>query len=208
METKKCICCKEEKPKTADYFFHRNKAKGWLSSWCKQCRAEKRQISKPMENEAQRKRRGGKPCVSCGTTNRPRRVDGLCGKCAKPDSSFQLQAQSVRGVCRVCGCENIGDLPNQKYCGDCLSRKRARQKKADKCIYKSRLRKCTPLWADKSKIKEIYKLKPDGCHVDHIIPIRGDNVCGLHCEENLQYLTADENIKKSNHYSLEHEGRR
>lgn len=55
-----------------------------------------------------------------------------------------------------------------------------------------------PLWANLSKIKEIYKLCPSGCHVDHIVPLNGKIVCGLHWEGNLQYLDAQENILKSN----------
>jgi len=56
----------------------------------------------------------------------------------------------------------------------------------------------TPPWADLEAIKTFYQNCPYGYEVDHIIPLQGETVCGLHVLENLQYLTALENRRKSN----------
>lgn len=59
-----------------------------------------------------------------------------------------------------------------------------------------------PSWFDKEKerIAEFYDNCPEGYHVDHIIPLQGKYVSGLHTLSNLQYLSAEENIAKGNKY--------
>lgn len=56
----------------------------------------------------------------------------------------------------------------------------------------------TPIWADLDEINNIYSNCPVGFHVDHIIPLKHDLVCGLHVANNLQYLSAEDTLKKSN----------
>ena len=67
----------------------------------------------------------------------------------------------------------------------------------------SRLKR-TPSWFEKNEIKEIYKDCPTGYQVDHIIPLRGKNVSGLHVASNLQYLTEKENHVKRNKFKEEY----
>lgn len=58
----------------------------------------------------------------------------------------------------------------------------------------------TPRWADIKTISLIYSNCPEGYQVDHVVPLNGINVCGLHVENNLQYLTVEDNLKKSNKF--------
>lgn len=72
---------------------------------------------------------------------------------------------------------------------------------AKSTAWKKLLRKATPKWlsrAERKEIQKFYENRPEGYHVDHIIPIRGKSVSGLHVLWNLQYLPAEENMKKGN----------
>ena len=71
------------------------------------------------------------------------------------------------------------------------------------------LRKQCPKWADKDKIKEIYKEAQEltelfgiQFHVDHVVPLNGKLVMGLHVPNNLQILTAKENLEKGNKFEI------
>jgi len=63
--------------------------------------------------------------------------------------------------------------------------------------------KATPSWCELDKINEFYDNCPEGYHVDHIIPLQGEVVCGLHVLDNLQYLSAFDNLSKGNKYDIE-----
>ena len=68
----------------------------------------------------------------------------------------------------------------------------------------------TPSWLTKedwNEIKDIYRMSKrrsevEGIlyHVDHIIPLQGKNISGLHVPNNLQILKARDNISKGNRH--------
>ena len=67
--------------------------------------------------------------------------------------------------------------------------------------YKIAKRTRIPKWADLKTINEFYENCPEGYEVDHIIPLRGETVSGLHVLNNLQYLTRNANRSKGNRFS-------
>ena len=75
---------------------------------------------------------------------------------------------------------------------------------------KRRAAQQTPSWLskfDKLKIRCIYSVAAmltrennEPWHVDHIVPLQGKLVCGLHTPNNLQFIKAEHNLVKSNKY--------
>lgn len=65
----------------------------------------------------------------------------------------------------------------------------------------------TPAWLtdeDKEQMFQMYKLAKMLCaHVDHIIPLQGKLVSGLHVPSNLQILLPEDNLAKKNRYEIE-----
>jgi hypothetical protein len=75
--------------------------------------------------------------------------------------------------------------------------------------YQAMKKSATPSWANLEAIKSLYNVAhyfdwiSGGFvkhHVDHIVPLQGKTVCGLHVENNLQILIDKDNLRKSNHH--------
>lgn len=119
----------------------------------------------------------------------------ICSECweIKPLGEFHADSASRFGHsarCKDCACrtsrENAKANPQR-----CQAHNAKRH--ADKL-------KRTPAWADLDAISFFYECRPKGCHVDHVVPLRGKTISGLHIETNLQWLPARQNLRKSNIY--------
>lgn len=102
---------------------------------------------------------------------------------------FIRQSQSQL-ICHECA-EDLSYLKAMSRAGEYLAKKKL----------------ATPIWANMTEIEQIYaharRLSFETSiphHVDHIVPIRGKKVSGLHIHTNLQILTATENLKKGNQF--------
>jgi hypothetical protein len=79
---------------------------------------------------------------------------------------------------------------------------------ADNKVRRRKHRDATPPWLtrkQKSEIRQLYQIAitmtqttGEQYVVDHIVPLRGEEVCGLHVPWNLRVITQEENLKKSN----------
>lgn len=159
---------------TLDAFYFNKTKKSWLSE-CKEC------------NKAR---------SSAWNKNNAERYKANCKKHLKLNPDLYKAYKSAEYIRN----KDVYEASNRKY----------RQSDSGKAVRlaSNRLRElakisATPPWLTKEhkeSMKIFYKNRPKGFHVDHIVPIKGKNVCGLHVPWNLQYLPAAENIKKRNKF--------
>lgn len=116
----------------------------------------------------------------------------FCSKCEKVKNidNFRKASRNTTGF--------------QSTCKQCIKPTLATSQRSIQARYKASKIKATPAWANLGLIKEIYDNCPSGCHVDHIIPLQGKYICGLHVENNLQYLPSKDNVAKNNYHESEY----
>lgn len=86
-------------------------------------------------------------------------------------------------------------------CRCCQQEQTTKSQPARQARYKAAKLGAIVPWTELDKIAIFYSLCPPGYQVDHIIPLQGRTVCGLHVLNNLQYLTITDNLKKHNKFA-------
>jgi hypothetical protein len=168
--SKICSVCRCSKPFEA--FYKATKSKDGFANRCKGCDLEYQRKRKKQKAETQRRwydKAGKDYLASRRSKTKARRETHLREKLAAQSLSRWRQQQAKRSL--------------QKH-------------------------KATPVWVDAahhSKIRHIYAITQllqeataSVYHVDHIVPLFSDKVCGLHVWWNLQPLTEAANALKNN----------
>jgi len=164
----------------------------------------------------------GKPCKHGHIALR--KTKGLCIECMKVDWKKQIEKRKTQPkseAAKASGRKYY--LKNKEKVKASAKkqpiekrreyRKRWKQnnpisKQASDNAWKRRQKNATPSWLSvkyRKEILEIYKAARrlsdatnDQYVVDHIVPLKGEIVCGLHVPWNLQILKNEENARKSN----------
>lgn len=145
----------------------------------------------------------GVKCSVCGATVRYRSSRN-CVACTKRRAGEWRKANYEASLAAQRRCRQANSAraneSNRKWRAK-YPEKYAKLNRAHSKARKAVRRKATPSWADMAGIVAFYKACPSGKVVDHVIPLRGKTVCGLHLLQNLQYLGATENLKKGNKHA-------
>ena len=159
----------------------------------------------------------GLPCKQCGWVAR-RNLSGACCECQRQylisdEGKARRSKTMLAYIQRKKDADEDGfnkrQAENKKAWVNSLSgQKRAAwsARNAERSMERyARKIQATPKWSDRSACQEIYALSAEMTrstgvqhHVDHIVPLKGRNVCGLHVPWNLRVITAEENLRKSN----------
>lgn len=140
-------------------------------------------------------------CPDCDTT---KDISGFYKNKARKDGHQSVCKPCIQVRNKKWYAENTEH--HNKWMSDYAKNNRGLYNARDSKRRASELR-ATPEWANQEQIKRVYTLckkisDKTGVvhHVDHVIPLQGKNVCGLHVERNLAIIPAKMNIAKGNKY--------
>lgn len=198
---KRCSRCKQEK--NTDEFNKCSSKKDGLQSLCKTCKKHDYQENKSHYINKQKERyTNNKDVILARQKDYYIKNKDIINK--KQKIYYQNNIEKYRLANSLWGKLN-------RHKSNAISKRYRENNKikiyAHTALMRSKRNKRFPKWANKNKISLFYKLA--ACltritgikhEVDHIIPLQGKNVSGLHIENNLQVITSEENKSKSNKF--------
>jgi hypothetical protein len=188
---KVCVVC--EATKSLSEFYKRKDSPDGYRNDCKDCRRTTSlknyyadlSVSKQKRHEYYVNSKAKNPNLSAERYAKNREANLAYSKTA-----YQANAEERKAYQRLWSKTNRGTA-------NALSKK-----------YKLKKANATPKWLTESQLLHIkckYQLAAmlnihgvEKWHVDHIVPIRGQDVCGLHVPWNLRVIPAKENMTKGN----------
>jgi 5-methylcytosine-specific restriction endonuclease McrA len=168
----------------------------------------------------------GEPCKHGHIA--PRKTKGACIECLKVEwaQAAETRVDYFKEYNKSEAGQEVKQRYYEKNRAQVIARAQARpmaEKQLYKITYKQnnpdlykaltsfrrrRFRDATPHWLthkQKSEIRQLYRIAitmsqttGERYVVDHIIPLQGESVCGLHVPWNLRVITQEENLAKSN----------
>lgn len=188
---KLCVSCKAQK--SLSEFYKRKDSPDGYRNDCKDCRKKvalkhyyiDHEAGKERLRQSYEKRKATNPNLSAEQYAKNRKKDLERSKLA-----YQANAEDRKAKQRLWSKTNRGTA-------NALAKR-----------YKLKKVNATPKWLSESQLLHIkckYQLAAmlnihgvEAWHVDHIVPIRGKDVCGLHVPWNLRVIPAKENMTKGN----------
>lgn len=173
---------------------------------CKRCDKEFKSDANYLycSDECSPYRNSGPKEVSCITCDNivisPKKK---CEDCKKKDKLPKIYEKE----CNHCGKKFKTKRKNKEYCKRGHQPSSVESNKLNKRIRKKKTRKARISTESWSEISDFKKNRPEGFELDHIIPLNHPDVCGLHNTWNFQWLSKEDNNKKSNKFDGTYENR-
>lgn len=150
-----------------------------------------------------------KTCTKCQET---KPADGF-----SPTKDKRLKVQALQSWCKACMVAKAKTY--QQANKDRLYAQQAAWREANKAQWNQRMSvatakrravklNATVTWADNDLIADLYEyasiMRAHGvpAEVDHIVPLQGELVCGLHTPDNLTVVLLEHNRVKRNHFAI------